>query len=86
MEDVIGIISIIGWLGSSILLFVVLSTLYKENGFGSAFLGFIVPIYTFFWGWFNLEMLQSSHKNHKKIMVVWTIFIAMLLSGIIIPT
>jgi len=78
MDDILGVIGLIGWAGSIILLFIVLSTLYKEKGGGSAFFGFIIPLYTFFWGWLNLEMLRGSYPHHKTHMLIWTFLIALI--------
>ena len=49
-------------------LFYLLFKLYQEKGFLHAFLGFIFPIYPFFWGWIKARELEIL-----DIMVFWTI-------------
>ena len=53
---------------STACLFFILAKLGQEKGLGAAVLGFLVPVYPYFWGWVNgrrLEMLD--------IMGFWTV-------------
>ncbi len=63
-------------IGSAVFFFIVLSTMYREKGFGAALIGFFIPIWTFLWGWLNYAKYGKSHTRN---MFLWSILVALMI-------
>ena len=71
MGPLIGIIAIAASLISVVCLILVLLKLFPDKGVGWGIFGIFCGIYTFIWGWQNVE-----RHNIKNIMVLWSAAIA----------
>ena len=73
----------ISLIGSTVFFFIVLSTMYKDKGFGAALIGFFIPPLTFLWGWLNYAKYGKSHKRN---MFLWSILVALMIDMAYIST
>jgi hypothetical protein len=79
MGILIGMLSLLVWIGTVVCLVIVLIKLFQNEGPIKGILGLICGLYTFIWGWMNADRL-----NIKTIMLAWTalIIVAILLRGL----
>lgn len=79
MGALIGMLSLLVWIGTVVCLVIVLIKLFQNEGPIKGILGLICGLYTFIWGWMNVDRL-----NIKTIMLAWTalIIVAILLRGL----
>ena len=70
MEFVIFAVAIIAVLASLACFIIVLIKLFQEKGVLHGILGLICSLYTFIWGWMNVDRL-----NIRNIMIVWSVAI-----------
>lgn len=71
MEALLGLVSMAASIVSLVCLVLVLLKLFPDKGVGWGIFGIICGIYTFIWGWQNVE-----RHNIKNIMVLWSAAIA----------
>jgi hypothetical protein len=71
MDALIGLIGIAASITSLVCLILVLMKLFPAKGVGWGIFGIICGIYTFIWGWQNVELY-----NLKNIMIIWSAAIA----------
>lgn len=71
MEALIGLIAIVASITSLVCLILVLIKLFPDKGAGWGIFGIICGIYTFIWGWQNVD-----RHNLKNIMIIWSVAIA----------
>lgn len=71
MESLLGLITVVASLTSFVCLILVLLKLFPDKGVGWGIFGIICGIYTFIWGWQNVD-----RHNIKNIMVIWSVAIA----------
>lgn len=71
MEPLIGLIAIVASITSLVCLILVLIKLFPDKGVGWGIFGIICGIYTFIWGWQNVD-----RHNLKNIMTIWSVAIA----------
>ncbi|HTL89250.1 MAG TPA: hypothetical protein VL134_07605 [Leptolyngbya sp.] len=71
MEALLGLVAIAASLVSVVCLILVLLKLFPDKGVGWGIFGIICGIYTFIWGWQNVD-----RHNIKNIMVLWSAAIA----------
>ncbi|BAS58158.1 hypothetical protein NIES2135_24570 [Leptolyngbya boryana NIES-2135] len=71
MEALIGLIAIVASITSLVCLILVLIKLFPDKGVGWGIFGIICGIYTFIWGWQNVD-----RHNLKNIMIIWSVAIA----------
>ena len=74
MEIFVAATGYISLIGSTVFFFIVLSTMYKDKGFGAALIGFFIPPWTFLWGWLNCAKYGKSHTRN---MSLWSILFAL---------
>ncbi len=71
MGALLGLLSLAASLVSLVCLILVLLKLFPDKGVGWGIFGIICGIYTFIWGWQNVD-----RYNIKNIMVLWSAAIA----------
>lgn len=71
MESSLGILAALASIASFVCLILVLLKLFPDKGVGWGIFGIICGIYTFIWGWQNVDRF-----NIKNIMVIWSVAIA----------
>jgi hypothetical protein len=79
MGTALGLIAAIASIVSLVCLIVVLTKLFPDKGVGWGIFGIICGIYTFIWGWQNVD-----RHDLKNVMWIWTgAFIANILLRIV---
>ena len=76
MEIFVATIGYSSLIGSTVFFFIILSTMYRDKGFGAALIGFFIPIWTFLWGWLNYAKYGKSHTRN---MSLWSILAALMI-------
>lgn len=71
MEALLGLVAVVASLVSFVCLILVLLKLFPDKGVGWGIFGIFCGIYTFIWGWQNVD-----RHNIKNIMVIWSVAIA----------
>ncbi|MBW4440839.1 MAG: hypothetical protein KME10_06315 [Plectolyngbya sp. WJT66-NPBG17] len=71
MEALLGLVSVAASIVSLVCLILVLLKLFPDKGVGWGIFGIFCGIYTFIWGWQNVD-----RHNFKNIMVLWSAAIA----------
>jgi hypothetical protein len=64
---ILGILSIVASIASLVCLIIVLTKLFPDKGVGWGIFGIICGIYTFIWGWQNVNRFDL-----KNIMWIWS--------------
>ena len=75
MATIFGLLGTLVGLGSLILFIMVVIKLFQQKGVLHGILGIICSIYTFIWGWMNVE-----RNDNRQVMLAWT---ACILAGIV---
>ena len=76
MEIIIGLVALAAGIASFVCFIMVLIKLFQEKGVLHGILGIICSLYTFIWGWMNVDRLSI-----RNVMIVWS---AMLVLGIVL--
>lgn len=76
MGMILGLLSMLVGLGSLILFIMVLIKLFQAKGPLHGILGLICGLYTFIWGWMNVDA-----NNNRQIMLAWT---GCIIAGIVL--
>ncbi|MBD1842521.1 hypothetical protein H6F89_03645 [Cyanobacteria bacterium FACHB-63] len=71
MVALLGLVTAVASIVSFICLILVLMKLFPDKGVGWGIFGIICGIYTFIWGWQNVD-----RHNIKNIMTIWSVAIA----------
>jgi hypothetical protein len=82
MEALVGLLALVSNLssiGSIACLIMVLIKLFKQEGVGLGILGIFCGIYTFIWGWMNV-----NRHNLKTVMLIWTACFAVSIISVIL--
>lgn len=75
MGMIFGLLGMLVGIGSLICFILVLIKLFQAKGVLHAILGFICGLYTFIWGWMNVDA-----NNNRQIMLAWT---GLIVAGIV---
>jgi hypothetical protein len=67
MAELIGLLGGVAGIGSLVCLIIVLTKLFPAEGVLKGIFGIICGIYTFIWGWQNVD-----RYNLKNIMTIWS--------------
>jgi hypothetical protein len=68
MEALLGLLAMGAGIGSLVCLIIVLTKLFPAEGALKGIFGIICGIYTFIWGWQNVD-----RYNLKNVMTIWSV-------------